>query len=232
MLESQLHNIKDETKGMSIEETLFYLSKKYVGRIAFSTSFGEEDQVVSDFIFKNDLPIKVFTLDTGRLFKETYDVFYKTTLKYKKNIETFFPKTESVQELMTTKGPHSFYDSVEARKECCGIRKMEPLGRALKEVDIWITGLRAEQSENRHAMEKFQYDAKFNCIKYNPIIDWKYEEMKSFIAKNGIPYNVLHDKGFPSIGCAPCTRAVREGEDTRSGRWWWEVSKKECGLHG
>ncbi len=232
MLESQLHNIQNETEGMSIEETLSYLASKYPSRVAFSTSFGEEDQVVSDFIFKKDLPIKVFTLDTGRLFKETYDVFYKTTLKYKKNIEAFFPKTESVQELMTTKGSHSFYDSVEARKECCGIRKMEPLGRALKDVDIWITGLRAEQSENRHDMGKFQYDSKFDCIKYNPIIDWKYDEMKSFIAKNGIPYNVLHDKGFPSIGCAPCTRAVKEGEDIRSGRWWWEISKKECGLHG
>ncbi len=232
MLASQIKNIQAETKGKSIEETLFYLSEKYPGRVAFSTSFGEEDQVVTDFIFKNNFPIKVFTLDTGRLFKETYDVFYKTTLKYKKNIKTYFPDTKKVQELMTTKGPNSFYDSVEARKECCGIRKMEPLGRALQEVDIWITGLRAEQSENRHNMEKFQYDSKFDCIKYNPIIDWKYEEMKAFIAKKGIPYNVLHDKGFPSIGCAPCTRAVREGEDFRSGRWWWELSKKECGLHG
>lgn len=232
MLESKLQYIREETSNMSIEETLSYLSKAYPNRIAFSTSFGEEDQIVTDFIFKADLPIRVFTLDTGRLFKETYDVFYKTILKYKKNIETFFPNTKNVQDLMTKRGPNSFYNSVEARKECCSIRKIEPLGRALKEVDIWITGLRSEQSKNRHSIEKFQYDTKFGCIKYNPIIDWRYEEMKSFITKNGIPYNVLHDKGFLSIGCAPCTRAIREVEDIRSGRWWWETSKKECGLHG
>ncbi len=232
MLEKQLNTIQEDTKHLSIEETLRYLVDQYPNKVAFSTSFGEEDQVVTHYIFQNDFPVKVFTLDTGRLFKETYDVFYKTTLKYKKNIETYFPDTKKVQELMTTKGPNSFYESVEARKECCGIRKMEPLGRALQDVDIWITGLRAEQSENRHDMGVFQYDEKFNCIKYNPIIDWKYDEMKAFIAQNGIPYNVLHDKGFPSIGCAPCTRAVLAGEDIRSGRWWWEASKKECGLHG
>ncbi len=232
MLETEINILKEQTKDLSIVETLSFLSSKFPDKVAFSTSFGEEDQVVIDYIFKNDLPIKVFTLDTGRLFKETYDVFYKTTLKYKKNIETYFPKMENVQDLMTTKGPNSFYDSVESRKECCGIRKMEPLGRALENVDIWITGLRAKQSVNRNDMERYQYDGKFDCIKYNPIIDWSYSEMKSYIAKNGIPYNVLHDKGFPSIGCAPCTRAVREGEDIRSGRWWWESSKKECGLHG
>ncbi|MFV0531729.1 MAG: phosphoadenylyl-sulfate reductase [Flavobacteriales bacterium] len=231
-MELQLKNIQKEAEGKSIEETLSYLSEKHPDRVAFSTSFGEEDQVITDFILKNNFPIKVFTLDTGRLFKETYDVFYKTTLKYKKNIKTYFPDTEKVQKLMTIKGPNSFYDSIESRKECCEIRKIEPLRRALNDIDIWITGLRAEQSENRHDMSKFQYDAKFDCIKYSPIIDWKYDEMKSYIAKNGIPYNVLHDKGFLSIGCAPCTRSVSKGEDIRSGRWWWEASKKECGLHG
>ena len=132
---------------------------------------------------------------------------------------------------MTLKGPHSFYDSVELRKECCHIRKIEPLTRALAGVDIWITGLRAEQSENRHKMAKFQYDEKFDCIKYNPMIDWTYQQVKTYIAQKGIPYNVLHDKGFPSIGCAPCTRAARKGDPPRAGRWWWEQSKKECGLH-
>lgn len=231
MLEEQLNSIQEDTKNLSIEDTLHYLVNRYPNKVAFSTSFGEEDQVITHYIFQNNFPVNVFTLDTGRLFKETYDVFYKTTLKYKKNIETYFPNTKKVQELMTSKGPNSFYESVENRKECCGIRKIEPLGRALNNVDIWITGLRAEQSENRHDMGKFQYDEKFNCIKYNPIIDWKYDEMKTFIAQNGIPYNVLHDKGFPSIGCAPCTRAVLAGNDIRSGRWWWEASKKECGLH-
>jgi len=227
----KLDAILKNTEDLSIENTLIYLTGNYPGRIAFSTSFGEEDQVIADLIFKNDLPIRVFTLDTGRLFKETYDVFYKTTLKYKKQIETFFPKMEKVEALMTLKGPHSFYDSVELRKECCHIRKIEPLTRALAEVDIWITGLRAEQSENRHKMAKFQYDEKFDCIKYNPMIDWTYQQIKTYIAQNGIPYNVLHDKGFPSIGCAPCTRAVRKGDPPRAGRWWWEQSKKECGLH-
>lgn len=231
MLPLQLDTILKNTENLSIENTLAYLTENYPGRMAFSTSFGEEDQIITDLIFKNDLPIRVFTLDTGRLFKETYDVFYKTTLKYKKRIETFFPKTKKVEALMTLKGSHSFYDSVELRKECCHIRKIEPLTRALAGVDIWITGLRAEQSKNRHKMAKFQYDEKFDCIKYNPMIDWTYQQVKTYIAQKGIPYNVLHDKGFPSIGCAPCTRAVRKGDPPRTGRWWWEQSKKECGLH-
>ena len=231
-MQNELERIQTETEGFSIEQTLQYLAEQFPNQVAFSTSFGEEDQVVTDFILKNNIPIRIFTLDTGRLFKETYDVFYKTELKYNTKIETYFPDTKQVEELMTQKGPMSFYDSVENRKECCNIRKIEPLKRALADVKVWITGLRAEQSENRHDFARFQLAPQFNCIKYNPLIEWTYDEMKTYIQQNGIPYNVLHDKGFLSIGCAPCTRAIREGEDIRAGRWWWEISKKECGLHG
>lgn len=199
---------------------------------AFSTSMSIEDQVITDVIFKNNLPIRIFTLDTGRLFNESYSVLSSTRNHYKKNIETYYPNTEFLQELITFKGPNLFYESVENRKSCCRIRKVEPLNRALKDVNVWITGLRAEHSENRIGMSVFEWDETRQLTKVNPLINWTTEDVWKYIRTNHVPYNVLQDKGFVSLGCQPCTRAIREGESFRAGRWWWEDnSKKECGLH-
>lgn len=221
----------DKTKDFSIEQTLAFLANEYKGKVVFSTSFGQEDQVITALIAKNDLPITIFTLDTGRLFQETYDVFHKTLKKYKIDIKTYFPEATAVEELLNKKGPNSFYESVENRKECCFIRKVAPLTKALEGNEIWITGLRAEQSENRNDLEAFEYDANFKLIKFNPLLKWTLEEVQRYIDDNNVPQNTLHKKGFVSIGCAPCTRAIAPGEDIRAGRWSWESSHKECGLH-
>lgn len=221
-----------EIEGLGIEESLRYIADKYPGKVIFSTSFGWEDQVISHIIFKNDLPIKVFTLETGRLFTETYYVWNRTLEMYGKPIHAYYPNTEAVERMISSKGPNSFYESVENRKECCGIRKVEPLKRALAGNDVWITGIRAEQSNNREHMDAVEWDEGNQMLKYHPIFSWTLDQVKEYVRENNIPYNPLHDKGFPSIGCAPCTRAVREGEDFRAGRWWWEdQDKKECGLH-
>lgn len=221
----------DKTKDFSIEETLAFLANEYPNQVVFSTSFGQEDQVITDLIGKNQLPITVFTLDTGRLFQETYNVFHKTLKKYKTEIKTYFPDTTAVEALLNQKGPNSFYESVENRKECCFIRKVAPLTKALKGNAIWITGLRAEQSENRSDLIFFEYDAHFDIIKFNPLLKWTLKEVEEYLEKNNVPQNSLHKQGFVSIGCAPCTRAILPGEDIRAGRWSWESSHKECGLH-
>ena len=219
------------TKNLSIEETLAFLANEFSEKVVFSTSFGQEDQVITALIATNELPIKIFTLDTGRLFQETYDVFHKTLKKYKVNIQTLYPETSQVENLLNTKGPNSFYESVENRKECCFIRKVVPLKKGLAGNKVWITGLRAEQSENRSDLAFFEYDAHFDIIKFNPLLKWTLAEVQKYIDDNNVPQNSLHKKGFISIGCAPCTRAIVEGEDIRAGRWSWESSHKECGLH-
>jgi phosphoadenosine phosphosulfate reductase len=219
------------TENLSIEETLAFLANEFPEKVVFSTSFGQEDQVITALIATNELPIKIFTLDTGRLFQETYDVFHKTLKKYKINIQTLYPETSQVENLLNTKGPNSFYESVENRKECCFIRKVVPLKKGLAGNKVWITGLRAEQSENRNDLALFEYDAHFDIIKFNPLLKWTLAEVKKYIDDNNVPQNSLHKKGFISIGCAPCTRAIVEGEDIRAGRWSWESSHKECGLH-
>jgi phosphoadenosine phosphosulfate reductase len=221
----------DKTIHFSVEETLAFLAEEYQGKVVFSTSFGQEDQVITDLISKNDLPIALFTLDTGRLFQETYDVFHKTLKKYKKEIKVCFPEASAVEQLLEEKGPNSFYETVENRKECCFIRKVAPLTKALKGNTIWITGLRAEQSENRSDLALFEYDAHFDIIKFNPLLKWTLAEVQKYLDDNNVPQNTLHQKGFISIGCAPCTRAISPDEDIRAGRWWWESSHKECGLH-
>lgn len=224
--------ILQEIKGLGIEQSLEYLVKAFPGEVIFSTSFGWEDQVISHIIFKNNLPIKVFTLETGRLFPETYYVWNRTLEMYEKPIHAYYPDTAAVEKLVSSKGPSSFYESVENRKECCRIRKIEPLKRALAGNSCWITGIRAEQSLNREHMDPVEWDEANQILKFHPIFDWTLDQVKAYIRENNIPYNPLHDKGFPSIGCAPCTRAVKEGEDFRAGRWWWEdQDKKECGLH-
>jgi phosphoadenosine phosphosulfate reductase len=219
-------------KEKQLLERLEFALQSSNKRCVFSTSLAWEDQVITHVIFKYDLNINVFTLDTGRLFPETYTTLQATLRKYKKPIDVFFPKHDSIEELVSTKGPFSFYESVENRKECCFIRKVEPLNRALDGADVWITGLRSEQSENRSKLDLIENDTERNLSKIQPLYDWTLEEVKSFIAINLIPKNVLQDKGYPSIGCQPCTRAITENEPIRAGRWWWEdSSKKECGLH-
>ena len=202
------------------------------GKVVFTTSFGMEDQVITDMIFRNNIDITVVTLDTGRLFEETNKVFSRTIEQYKKSIIAYYPNGEELQKFITKKGPNSFYESVENRKMCCYIRKVEPLGRALSGMQCWITGIRASQSQNREDLQFFEWDAGFSIVKFNLLLKWSLEECRDYVNANHVPYNILHDKGFVSIGCAPCTRAITEGEDFRAGRWWWEDnSKKECGLH-
>lgn len=224
--------VKLLTSGLDPVEALRALANRYPGKVIFSTSFGWEDQVISHMIFENNLDIKVFTLETGRLFPETYYVWNRTMERYGKTIFAYYPQHELVEQMVTTKGPSSFYESVENRKECCYIRKIEPLKRALQGNDVWITGIRAEQSANRQFMDNVEWDEANALVKFHPIFSWNLDAVKEYIRQYNIPYNPLHDKGFPSIGCMPCTRAVAEGEDFRAGRWWWEdQSKKECGLH-
>ena len=230
----KLYNINtlNEILGKAdVVHALQWLSDHVVFKPVFSTSFGQEDQVLIDLIARNELDIPVFTLDTGRLFQETYEVFDATRRKYNKAIEVYFPLQEAVAALVTEKGPQSFYESLENRKECCNIRKIEPLRRALKPYNVWITGLRAAQSSNRQSLQRFQYDSGFDIIKFNPLLDWSLDEVTDYLDRFKVPQNTLHKQGYISIGCAPCTRAIRPGEDIRAGRWWWETSKKECGLH-
>lgn len=214
------------------EEAMAVLAKEFAGKIVFSTSFSWEDQAITHLLATNNIPVSIFTLDTGRLFEETYYVWSRTKEQYGVEINAYYPNQEVLQAFIAEKGPNSFYEAVENRKACCGIRKVEPLKRALAGKELWITGLRSEHSPERENLPQLEYDESNNIIKYHPLLHWNTEELKSFIYSNGIPYNTLHDKGFVSIGCAPCTRAVREGEDFRAGRWWWENrSTKECGLH-
>lgn len=228
----KIDELRKAIEGLNPEDVLALLAKEFAGEIVFSTSFGWEDQVISDLIFSNDLDIEVFTLDTGRMFTETYYTWSRTLEKYQKPIHAYYPNEQKLQEMISLKGPSSFYDSVENRKECCGIRKVEPLNRALRGQKIWITGIRAEQSPNRENMDWVEWDEAHQLIKVHPIFHWTLDEVKAYVKEQNVPYNPLHDKGFPSIGCQPCTRAVALGEDFRAGRWWWEdASKKECGLH-
>ncbi|TFF36776.1 phosphoadenylyl-sulfate reductase [Mucilaginibacter psychrotolerans] len=218
--------------GQQPVDALRALAAEFPGEIVFSTSFGWEDQVITHMIFANDIPIKVFTLETGRLFPETYYVWNRTMEIYGKPIHAYYPEHTALEAMVNTKGPNSFYESVENRKQCCGIRKIEPLHRAVAGNKLWVTGIRADQSANREDMNNVEWDNGNNLFKYHPIFSWTLDDVKVYIKQYNIPYNTLHDRGFPSIGCAPCTRAVQPGEDFRAGRWWWEdQSKKECGLH-
>lgn len=231
MREQQIQQVQ-ELLGKGAAAELLTLSRLYPGQVVFSTSFSWEDQVITHLIFSADLDIKVFTLDTGRLFPETYSTWSRTLERYGKPLSVFYPDTLSLQQFVAEKGPNSFYESVENRKQCCHIRKVEPLKRALSGNKLWITGIRSEHSPNRQDMPQLEWDDANQVLKFHPIVNWTTEEVKAFIQANQIPYNALHDKGFVSIGCAPCTRAVQPGEDFRAGRWWWEdSSKKECGLH-
>ncbi|MBU2525241.1 MAG: phosphoadenylyl-sulfate reductase [Bacteroidetes bacterium] len=228
---NSIEDITLKTQGYSVEMTLQFLTQQFPNRVKFSTSFGEEDQVLTDIICRNHLAVKIFTLDTGRLFEQTYALFDKTRNKYQAEIKCFFPNYEDVEKLIDEKGPNSFYQSVANRKECCHIRKVAPLQLALQDADIWVTGLMADQSDVRKETALFAYDAFFDVIKYNPLTQWSRADLENYIAQHNVPTNVLHKQGYPSIGCEPCTRAVEPGEHPRSGRWWWEQSHKECGIH-
>jgi phosphoadenosine phosphosulfate reductase len=230
--QNKVQEILIKIKGLSPVEALKLLAEEFRGAAVFSTSFSSEDQVITDMLFAGQLPVEIFTLDTGRMFPETYSTWARTLENYPLKITAYYPDSYSLQSFIEEKGPNSFYDSVENRKSCCHIRKVDPLQRALKGKKLWVTGIRAEHSPNRHDMQPVEWDAVNQVLKFHPILNWTTEEIKEYIQQHEIPYNPLHDKGFVSIGCAPCTRAIKPGEDFRAGRWWWEdSSKKECGLH-
>jgi phosphoadenosine phosphosulfate reductase len=217
---------------VSIPEAIGLLTERFPGQVTFSTSFSMEDQVITHAILSAGFGVSVFTLDTGRLFAETYSVWSATNEKYGTNIKAYYPDRNLLEVYLDEKGPNAFYESVANRKSCCHIRKVEPLKRALQGQAVWITGLRAEHSPDRQDHQVIEWDENNRIIKYNPLLHWTTAAVREYIDTHEVPYNPLHDKGFVSIGCAPCTRAIRAGEDFRAGRWWWEdTSKKECGLH-
>jgi phosphoadenosine phosphosulfate reductase len=230
--EVTLELLQDSINTTDIIAALRNITAAFPGGVVFSTSFSWEDQVISHLIFSEQLPIAVFTLDTGRMFPETYSTWSSTLERYKTPITAYYPNATALQEFVEAKGPNSFYESVDNRKQCCFIRKVEPLQRALKGKQVWITGIRAAHSPNRTDMTSVEWDGSNNIAKYHPLLNWSTDELQSYIRQYNIPYNPLHDRGFVSIGCAPCTRAIKPGEDFRAGRWWWEdAGKKECGLH-
>lgn len=225
-------DIQQQIRDRSIEEALAFLVTAYPSAVTFSTSFSYEDQVITDIIQTNSFPVSLFTLDTGRLFPETYSTWSRTLEFYKTSIKAYYPDALALSDYIETNGPNAFYDSPELRSACCTIRKVVPLKKALSGNVVWITGLRAEHSPARQDLTTIEWDATNQIIKYHPLLHWTTDEIKQYIYQKAIPYNPLHDKGFVSIGCAPCTRAIKPGEDFRAGRWWWEDnSKKECGLH-
>ena len=231
-LKSSIQELLYQIRGLDNAAALQVLAAQFPGKVTFSSSFSYEDQVISHDILSNNIDISIFTLDTGRLFAETYSVWNSTNDRYQTRVKAYYPNNELIEPFVHEKGPNSFYESVENRKGCCHIRKVEPLGRALAGNAEWETGHRAEHSAARKDLTIMEWDEANQVIKYHPILHWSTEEVAQYIKEHNIPYNPLHDRGFVSIGCAPCTRAVRPGEDFRAGRWWWEdESKKECGLH-
>ena len=218
--------------ALSLPERLAAARNAVAGRLVFTTSFGLEDQAISHAIFAQDIAIDVVTFDTGRLFPETHQVWAETEQHYGRRIQALLPERRSVEAWVAQHGINGFRASVEARQACCGLRKVEPLGRALKGASAWVTGVRAEQSPERAMMSFTTIDPQHRLLKLNPLLDWTRDRLSSFVRDHRIPYNSLHDRGFLSIGCAPCTRALAPGEPERAGRWWWEQEdKKECGLH-
>lgn len=219
--------------GMSAHGILETVSQEFRGRAAFATSLGLEDQVITHIIAENDLDIPIFTLDTGRLFGETYDLIDRTERRFGIRLSVYSPDTGELERMVAAHGVNLFRDSVAARRRCCAVRKLGPLDRALENLDAWVCGLRREQSAAREHIAAVEWDETNDLFKFNPLVGWSEHDVRAYVERHGVPYNVLHDAGFPSIGCAPCTRAVARGEDPRSGRWWWENDeRRECGLHG
>ncbi len=235
-LAARAESLASEMAGLGLQDRIRLVEREVPGRLVFTTSLGIEDQVLTHAIaLSKGGPkerVEIVTLDTGRLFPETYDVWAETEAAYGIRIRAYAPERKAEEAFVAKEGINGFRHSVAARQACCGFRKVEPLGRALDQAAAWFTGLRAGQSANRAETPLAEADEQRKLIKVNPLADWSRARIDAFVKDNFIPYNVLHDRGFPSIGCAPCTRAIRIGEDERAGRWWWEQeSKKECGLH-
>jgi phosphoadenosine phosphosulfate reductase len=217
---------------LTVVDRLRLLSRSVSGRMVFTTSFGLEDQALTHLIAESGIGCGFVTLDTGRLFPQTHAVWADTELRYGIRVEAFHPDGNALQALVWENGINGFYDSIDSRHACCSVRKVEPLGRALSAAAAWITGLRADQSDGRGELEFVTYDEANGLLKVNPLLDWTRDRVAAFVRDAGVPYNALHDRGFLSIGCAPCTRAVEPGEPERAGRWWWEQDQaRECGLH-
>jgi phosphoadenosine phosphosulfate reductase len=231
-LGTQVEDYSRQFNEASAEEILSFFLHQYKGKIVQAASMGAEDQVLTHMICAIDKSTRIITLDTGRLFQETYDLIAETNTHFGINIKIYFPDNIKVEEMIKEKGINLFYGSVENRKLCCGIRKNEPLKMALQGMGAWICGLRKDQTVARFHNKVVEWDDQHGLIKINPLINWTEKQVWNYIREHIIPYNVLHDRGFPSIGCQPCTRAILPGEDSRSGRWWWEKEDdKECGLH-
>ncbi|MHB8111462.1 MAG: phosphoadenylyl-sulfate reductase [Syntrophorhabdaceae bacterium] len=239
MAKDDIRHLADEFKDMPAEEILRYFLSRYADRtgtgkdrVALASSLGAEDQVLTHMVLSINPPTRIFILDTGRFHQETYDLIEATMKRYTMHYEIVFPERSDVEEMQCDLGPNLFYRSIDNRKRCCNVRKVRPLQRVLSTLDAWITGLRKQQAVTRGGIEKIEWDETNNLIKVNPLAEWSEEDVWEYIKQNDIPYNKLHDQGFPSIGCAPCTRAIKPGEDLRAGRWWWETpEQKECGLH-
>ncbi|SFE74243.1 phosphoadenylyl-sulfate reductase [Thermophagus xiamenensis] len=232
MNKAKIEELNSRFRDKSPEDLISWFLDEYGHRVALSSSLGAEDQVLTDMVLKIRPDARIFTLDTGRLFPETYDLIDRTNKKYNVKIEVLFPDYKRVEEMVNSKGINLFYDSIENRKLCCHIRKIEPLTRVFKTLDAWICGLRAGQAVTRQNIQLVEWDDNNGLIKVNPLAYWSESQVWDYIKANKVPYNPLHDKGYPSIGCLPCTRAIEPGEDVRAGRWWWEnPESKECGLH-
>lgn len=228
----QIEDLNKQWAGLSSAAILEKALAVFGVTITFSSSLGAEDQVITFLLSKISKTADIFTLDTGRVFPETYDLLHRTISRYGIAIKSYYPTNVEVEDMVNSKGINLFYESIENRKLCCHVRKIVPLRRALKGKSAWITGLRREQSVTRTALKTVEWDEANGLIKINPLLDWTEEQVWDFIKANNIPFNKLHDQGFRSIGCQPCTRAVEKGEDLRAGRWWWETpDSKECGLH-
>jgi phosphoadenosine phosphosulfate reductase len=231
-MKQKIEALNQQLLGKNANELIGFFLHEFKGRIALSSSLGLEDQVLTEMICSIDPDTKIFTLDTGRLFPETYDLIHRTNLKYGIQMQVYFPEAQHVEEMVKTRGINLFYNSIEDRKTCCFVRKIEPLRRAFAGLEVWICGLRRDQSITRSAMQPVEWDEANGLIKLNPLIDWTEDQVRTYIQEHKIPYNPLHDKDYPSIGCQPCTRAILPGEDLRAGRWWWESpDTRECGLH-
>ncbi|MCF7957783.1 MAG: phosphoadenylyl-sulfate reductase [Phycisphaerae bacterium] len=227
-----IEQLQNETRDHSAQELLVSVHRHFGDKIAFASSLGAEDQVLTDMLCKHIAQPRIFTLDTGRLAQATYNVIAETNKRYGITIKMLFPDRAAVEAMVNTHGPNLFYDDVASRKMCCKIRKVAPLRRALLPLEAWVTGLRKEQAVTRQSLRRIAWDADNGLVKVNALADWTVEQVWSYIKANDVPYNKLHDQGYPSIGCVPCTRAIKEGEDIRAGRWWWELPEhKECGLH-
>lgn len=231
-MKEKIQQYNEAVKGKTPEEIIQFAYEQFGEKLTFATSLGEEDQIITDMISKVQPKIPLFTLDTGRLFAETYELIAKIQKRYPMTFEIYSPDTTALEAMVQKKGINLFYESVENRKLCCGVRKVEPLRRALKGVEAWMCGLRRSQSITRATLDVFEWDEGNDNIKISPLAYWSLKQVKAYIEDNKVDVNPLHKKGFLSIGCAPCTRAIKEGEDIRAGRWWWEApEQKECGLH-